>query len=85
MDQLTTPWIEARRGLEVIHTLRAEWLPGEKITGPTMQSHLPVPTLNQLEELPKELHEWLQGNSFWDIFNSDLQDQSTIPEIFSGS
>lgn len=81
MDQLTATWIEARRGLEVIHTLRAEWLPGQGNPGPIMQNHLPVPTLDQLEELPKELHEWLQGTTFWEIFNGDNQEPSTTSDI----
>ncbi|GFZ51119.1 hypothetical protein JCM24511_08877 [Saitozyma sp. JCM 24511] len=68
MGELAVTWIEARRGLEVINTLRSEWLPdsvdssaGTRVQNPS------VPVLDQSEELPKELHEWLMGTTYYDI------------------
>jgi hypothetical protein len=52
----------------VINTLRSEWLPdsvdssaGARVQNPS------VPVLDQSEELPKELHEWLMGTTYYDI------------------
>ncbi|WVQ76303.1 hypothetical protein IAR50_005968 [Cryptococcus sp. DSM 104548] len=75
MTQLKSSWIEARRGLEVINALRAEWLPEQ--TAPSIAaSYLPhsqaIPHFES-EELPKELHEWLLGTNFYDILHGDRE------------
>ncbi|KAK4688188.1 hypothetical protein P7C73_g1920, partial [Tremellales sp. Uapishka_1] len=64
MGQIALTWTEARRGLNVIISLRSEWLPGFAET----ETELPVPSVvpeildpDQPLGYPREWDEWLLG------------------------